>query len=278
MTTNTTNHTPERIHDERLCELLLAESKAADKLEGRVQSMRHATETQEMRRSYGRIDRRTTAEVVAEVEALAAADDRFSGGYCSYKPSVFLADYTAALADSICAQSARATHDMSYTGWQRFFLVTSSAGLVHRDMNCPTCNKGRQATTFALLPSLSGQTINDLVSALGPVLCSVCWPSAPTEWTDTNRIPTSIAVTLFEEGAEAFNAALAAYRAKAAGKAAKVLADVQARGEATYSGADYKLAEALVEAGQATLVSRGGHSHHYSGRWVKTITIQAVAQ
>lgn len=67
----------------------------------------------------------------------------------------------------------------SYTGWSRFFVVTSSKGHIHSSMSCSTC---RYTTTFGWLPELSGQTEKDAVDEYGSVLCSVCFPSAPVEW------------------------------------------------------------------------------------------------
>ena len=65
-------------------------------------------------------------------------------------------------------------------GWNRYFLVTSSQGHVHRSMSCSTCNP---RTTYGWLPELSGKTEAQAVQAHGPALCSVCFPSAPVEWT-----------------------------------------------------------------------------------------------
>lgn len=65
-----------------------------------------------------------------------------------------------------------------YTGWSRFFLVTSSQGHVHSSMACTTC---RPTTEYGWLPELSGQTEDEAVKALGPNLCTVCFSSAPVE-------------------------------------------------------------------------------------------------
>lgn len=65
-----------------------------------------------------------------------------------------------------------------YTGWSRFFLVTSSTGHIHSSTHCSTC---RFTTTFGWMPQLSGKTEADAVKTCGPALCSVCFPSAPTE-------------------------------------------------------------------------------------------------
>lgn len=64
--------------------------------------------------------------------------------------------------------------------WSRFFLVTSSDGHIHRSMHCPSC---RATTEYGWLPELSGLTEADAVAAHGQLLCSVCFPAAPVEWT-----------------------------------------------------------------------------------------------
>lgn len=74
-----------------------------------------------------------------------------------------------------------------YTGWSRFFLVTSSAGgHIHRSMQCSTCT---YTTTYGWLPQLSGLTEKDAVEDQGPRLCSVCFPTAPVEWTIGEQKP-----------------------------------------------------------------------------------------
>lgn len=73
--------------------------------------------------------------------------------------------------------NAMANLEMSYTGWSRFFLVTSSIGHIHSSMHCSTC---RPTTTYGWLPNLSGQTEADAVEQCGPALCTVCFPTAPT--------------------------------------------------------------------------------------------------
>jgi hypothetical protein len=65
-----------------------------------------------------------------------------------------------------------------YTGWSRFFLVTSSPGHVHSSMHCSSC---RPTTTYGWMPELSGKDEATAVKELGPTLCSVCFTSAPTE-------------------------------------------------------------------------------------------------
>jgi hypothetical protein len=65
--------------------------------------------------------------------------------------------------------------------WSRFFLVLNSNGHIHRDTSCSTCYV---TTEYAWLPALSGLTEADAVEAHGSILCSVCFPTAPVEWTN----------------------------------------------------------------------------------------------
>ena len=76
------------------------------------------------------------------------------------------------------AREAVIAHEENYTGWSRFFLVTSSAGHVHSSMHCSTCTP---TTTFAPVVALSGQDEAAAVEMLGSTLCTVCFPSAPVE-------------------------------------------------------------------------------------------------
>lgn len=69
-----------------------------------------------------------------------------------------------------------------HTGWSRFFLV--AGGHIHRSLHCSTCNNGERPTQFGWLPELSGLTEADAVAAHGAILCTVCFPTAPTEWTN----------------------------------------------------------------------------------------------
>lgn len=72
-------------------------------------------------------------------------------------------------------------HESHYTGWSRYFLVTSSSGHVHSSLACSTCYWD---TRYAALPELSGLTDADAVAAYGEILCSVCFPDAPVAWTN----------------------------------------------------------------------------------------------
>lgn len=65
--------------------------------------------------------------------------------------------------------------------WSRFYLVTNLDGHIHSSTACSTCHL---TTEFAWLTDLSGLTEAEAVEAHGAILCSVCYPTAPVEWTN----------------------------------------------------------------------------------------------
>ena len=265
----TNTHTPERLHDEQLLALYAAAAKAEQITGWKLAAYRN--ESQPNGR-HVRNDVRSLAEIAADMDVRREAyraqyvGEQRMIDYCVGKCDEVEIAFEQAREASSAAYVAINTHEQSYTGWQRFWLVTSSAGLVHSGMNCSTCNKGRSATTFALLPTLSGQTVDVLVEAFGPVLCSVCFPAAPTEWVDGERIPARIAQVLLDEGVEAFEAERAKLAAKRDGAKGKLAAELAERGIVKATGPKIKLAEQLIEDGTATLVERGGVTS-WKGRW-----------
>lgn len=106
-------------------------------------------------------------------------------------------------------------------GWSRYFIVTSSTGHIHSSTSCHTCNKGKNATTFALVYAMSDTTADFAVELLGPSLCSICFPNAPVEMTEQAKISESLANVYFEKGHDAFVAAKKIAEEKAAKRAAK---------------------------------------------------------
>jgi hypothetical protein len=92
-----------------------------------------------------------------------------------------LTRYNTAVADRNAIADVIDGKDDIYASapWSRFFEVTSSNGHIHSHLHCSTCNP---RTTYGWWPELSGLTEADAVAKLGPILCSVCYPSAPTEW------------------------------------------------------------------------------------------------
>lgn len=145
-------------------------------------------------RGRRRVTDMTVAEAIDILEPLveAAADDEYGYGRLPTRGSSSVGqartglsnrnDYLADLAD--LQQRAEALEGQ-YTGWSRFFLVTSSSGHVHSSMSCSSC---RHTTRYGWLPELSGKSEGEAVDELGPTLCTFCFPSAPVEWTEGKKL------------------------------------------------------------------------------------------
>jgi len=108
-------------------------------------------------------------------------------------------EYVAEMARIKDAEAPLTAEYVRRGGWQRYFLVTSSDGHVHRGMNCSTC---RWETVYAWLIDLADCDEAKMVAEYGEKACTVCFPDAPTMdgWAE------SVAARLAEEAkiAEAF--------------------------------------------------------------------------
>lgn len=73
--------------------------------------------------------------------------------------------------------------DNDYAGWARFFIVPG--GHIHTSTQCRTCNHSwEHPTQFEWLTDFSGGKLEDVVDQHGAVLCTVCFPEAPLDWTN----------------------------------------------------------------------------------------------
>jgi hypothetical protein len=97
-----------------------------------------------------------------------------------------IAEYDEALRLFFVTQAELLEWTSQYTGWSRFYLV--AGGHIHSSMDCSSCNKGRDATKFIWLPNLSGLTEAEAVEDQGAILCTVCFPSAPVEYTNAHEL------------------------------------------------------------------------------------------
>lgn len=88
--------------------------------------------------------------------------------------------------------------------WSRFFIVKANNGHIHSSMTCSTCNRNGQATLFGWLPNLSGLTEKEAVDEHGTILCSVCFPSAPVEWTLGKQVDESLYCPASGKGVSTF--------------------------------------------------------------------------
>lgn len=125
------------------------------------------------------------AEAILAADVAANTDDEY--GYTRVRRSTSIGNVRYAVEGLAECRTNRdrllaeiAVLEARYTGWSRFFVVTSSAGHIHSSMHCSTC---RPTTTYGWLPELSGRTEADCVTEFGPALCSICYPTAPVEWT-----------------------------------------------------------------------------------------------
>lgn len=62
-------------------------------------------------------------------------------------------------------------------GWLRYFLVLNSNGHVHRGMDCNTCF---DTTQYTWVTDLSDCNEDAAVKEFGELMCTVCFPLAPT--------------------------------------------------------------------------------------------------
>lgn len=250
MTTYTNPHTAEVEFDTRLLELLRDEHAAIVKAAGmadRVLSMakdyrkdvvavtrgnHYRNESHTLKTTGEWVGYEKASELLGELADPAKAAE-VAAYYDEHEPSYrwwwsppepvveraarLVADYNEAVEAMGGASEAVEEHEEGYGGWARYWLVVSSAGHVHTTRECSTCNKGKSATRFALLPSLSGGTVDEVVALVGPNLCSTCYPLAPVADTG-GKLTEAIAKVLIEEGEEAFRAKLAEHAAKAKAK------------------------------------------------------------
>lgn len=118
------------------------------------------------------------AEIVEKVRSMAAEGNA--------RAAEFIARYDEhqATIDEIKAQADPLNDIYREHRWSRFFLVSGKNGHIHSSMECSTCNHRGKRTAFSWLPALSGKTQADAVAEHGAMLCTVCFPDAPVEWTN----------------------------------------------------------------------------------------------
>lgn len=112
----------------------------------------------------------STAADFLTVLALRAQDPTYVGREAERT----MTRWSETVAAAEAAQGAVDAHEANYTGWARYFLVTSSPGHVHSSLHCSTC---RATTTFAPVVTLSGCDEPEAVELVGDTLCAVCFPS-----------------------------------------------------------------------------------------------------
>lgn len=171
--------------DTQLADLYRAASVAGQDIKVAYERL-HQTLGERRVRTYGKLGGWPTTDerALALAKDRAAAGERpavmWAGGY-GYADMIAKVEQAEAKMAEIQAAAEPFNAEFQRRPWSRFFTVP--AGHIHSSMNCSTCNRGRYATQFGWNPELSGLSEADAVAAKGPQLCTVCFPSAPVEWT-----------------------------------------------------------------------------------------------
>lgn len=180
---NATDIDPQKF-DARLADLDTALNKAYCKLTSAVDRVHRAVGDQQRYAGRRRAWRFTNDEARATLTDLAAAGSRLPSTF-SYRDSAasLLTAEAEIRAEISTLQAEIDSMDVIYRSapWTRFFPCLNGDGHIHSTARgCPTV---RPATSMGWTPHLSGKTAEDAVNELGPALCTVCFPSAPVEWT-----------------------------------------------------------------------------------------------
>lgn len=236
-------HTAEVAHDTKLLELLYDELRANNTAAGmarrlvefagehrddKVHTVYGRTRVVKVRATGAKLtlgaavelveefaDEAKLAEIAAHYATLPGRTHWFADpAKVAARAAKHLADLREAVDAAEAAAEAVADHEAGYTGWARYFLVTTSAGHVHKDRACHTC---RPTTGYAPVPMLAAATPAEAVALLGPNMCTVCFPEAPVADVG-GKLTKKLAMVLMEEGEEAFRAEAAKLHGEAKGE------------------------------------------------------------
>lgn len=179
MNTNPTRHEVEV--DRQLAEIWTRENAAYAKLASAKLSIAYKLG---IRPHYVTKTRREVSETIDQLLEMAAAKlaNASATGWDADETQRAVDRWHAIKAEIAAARAEAQPLEAEFNAkpWSRFFLVTNANGHIHSSMSCSTCNP---RTQFGWLPELSGLTEKDAVDAHGPRLCTVCYPTAPVEWT-----------------------------------------------------------------------------------------------
>lgn len=115
-------------------------------------------------------------------------------------------DETRAARETIHTTMAALDAEYARRPWSRFFVVHN--GHIHSSRSCTTCYP---TTEYGWIPELSGLTEADAVASQGTILCSICFPSAPVEWTVGKQAPPGCDGTDKEPAGNRYRAGMTEY-------------------------------------------------------------------
>jgi hypothetical protein len=179
---NLATATPREI-DEKLADLYRQEAQAERAKEIAAAGAHRALGEHRQHASRNRPTWPTTDD-----QAIAKCRDRVAAGHQvkpwdMADPAKAVAAFDTATTTLAALAAEQAVLDAEFTrrgGWSRFFVVPG--GHIHCDISSRRCS--RQPTTdHGWNPKLSGKTEAEAVAELGPHMCTVCFPTAPVEWT-----------------------------------------------------------------------------------------------
>ena len=179
--------------DAKLAELQTAVYKAAARVESAVSSLHHAVKDDyrkkyDVKSGWKLTDQEAfdkAREMVKNDEGHTTSDGRWIPSRFGRQAGEAVERYREAKAALDEAQAALRDQDQEWFEhgrWSRFFLVTGVH--IHHSTACHTLYP---TTQIGWLPELSGETEADAVEAHGALLCTICFPSAPVEWTDGRK-------------------------------------------------------------------------------------------
>lgn len=180
---NLTTATPREI-DERLMALYLNDQRASHKLNSAIQDLHYALGERDIYFSPTRKRWPTTTEqALKAVRARGTERLPLYAGNGTFASTAEAYDNAIATLKAIEEQTKPFHEEFARRPWSRFFYVQNNNGHIHSSMICSTCNRNGSSTQFAWNPELSGLDEAAAVEKLGPKLCTVCFPTAPVEWT-----------------------------------------------------------------------------------------------
>jgi hypothetical protein len=177
------DQTPLQI-DEQLAELGLAEAEAKRGVLIAMNTLHGALGQRRRRMGRREVWPIDDDETLATVRAKAAAGEKPSIVHTMRSFAELLDRYENALTTLGGVQAAQRPLNAEYARrpWARFFEVRTNGGHIHSDISYSRCSR-RETTEHGWHPELSGLDQADAVAKLGPKLCTICFPDAPTEWT-----------------------------------------------------------------------------------------------